>query len=1250
MAAPAEEAGTMAALACSRERAEGLVARAGGYVVVANVNSPAQVVVSGDADAVEEVVRLAEAEEVKATVLPVANAFHSERVAGAAEHLREHAPVPGALPAPSVQLLSGMTGGEVAAGTDLREHFADQVLAQVDFVSVVEELARRCDVLVEVGPGAVLSGLARATLGPGGISCLPVESSPGVDRDRNLVIAHLFARGVAIDWDELYAGRLVRPFVPAPELKFVENPLELPLQLPEDESPVQLGDGGGSRLAELTGVGESELADYLARRGRFLGDVIRADLRTGPADEPAPQPTAEPATAAGGAVEDRLVELVAEMTGFPPETIPLEARLLDDLNLDSIKAAELVTRAADERGVGEGLDIAPLANASLREVAGAIRAAAPADDRPAPMAALVEVVADATGFPPETLTPELRLLDDLNLDSIKAAEVVLETAGRLGVAEEAAPDPSTFANATLAEVATALAGAGAGAPAAARDAFEGRESWVRDFVVEDVEQPLGDERADVSGARLVVLGDADEGIREAFARAGADLHDVVSDDSVTHVVAVLPHESDLRTAIELLRAAVDAPAGARRTVVFVERGGELGAAAFAASVHHERPDLRVRVVEVDPALEPRAVADCVLAELATPDAFAAARYDAGLTRRVRCPRVEDPLGHEPRGIHWSPKDVILATGGGKGITAECALALAGTTGASFALVGSSPEGDEVAATLERFQQAGRRARYYRCDVSDADAVGSLVEQVRGELGEITGVLHGAGANTPRRVEQTSADDAAAEAAPKVLGALNLARALADRPPKLLVGFSSIIGVTGMPGNAWYGFANEALDRILRRFGDEHPETAVLSLAYSIWGEVGMGAKLGSSEHLGRMGIAAIPTGEGVRRFLRLVERRPSDPHVVVAARLRGLDTWNPDRPPLPRASRFLEDVLHVEPGVEVVARARLTLDRDSYLRDHVYKGSHLLPTVFGLEAMAQAAAYAAGETAFGAVRIEDVLLERPIAVDPGTGAEVEIRAEVLEGAERRVRASIGTAKTGFSVDHFSATFVLGAEPEPVREEIELPPEPLPIRPEEDLYGRLLFQGPQFRRIRAVHRLDAGECVLVAEEREPDDPYLLGDPFFRDALLHGAQLVVPQSLCLPVGVASIEIRPAEGVGARVVRVVNEGRTGDFENAQVVATDEGGRVLARLRGYRLRILERLEENPSAEAIADPSRRDAALLRDELERRAAALGVQVPAPAFAYTDDLHALSADERHELERPIFGEAVARFLANGGGAP
>jgi enediyne polyketide synthase len=347
---------------------------------------------------------------------------------------------------------------------------------------------------------------------------------------------------------------------------------------------------------------------------------------------------------------------------------------------------------------------------------------------------------------------------------------------------------------------------------------------------------------------------------------------------------------------------------------------------------------------------------------------------------------------------------------------------------------------------------------------------------------------------------------------------------------------------------------------------------------------------------------------------------------------------------------------HIEPGVEVVARTHLTLERDPYLEDHVYNGSHLLPTVFGLEAMAQAAAYAVGATELGTLRVEDVRLERPIVAHPVEGVSIEIRAEVLEretaDGERRVRTSIGTERTGFARDHFSATFVLGVEVDAPNEQIDLPEAPLDVRPTEDLYSWLLFQGPRFQRLRAVHSLDSDGCAFTTEALpETTEPYLLGDPFFRDTLLQSGQLTAPQDLCLPVHIERIEVYPTRRApGLRTAVAYDKVQGERFIDVSVVAVDDEGRVVERLEGYRSRILEHRDENPTAEEIAEPGERDAALLRRELAENARAFGVAAPEASIAYVPGIHAHSREERHTLELPVVNETVARVLANRKGMP
>ncbi len=122
------------------------------------------------------------------------------------------------------------------------------------------------------------------------------------------------------------------------------------------------------------------------------------------------------------------------------------------------------------------------------------------------------------------------------------------------------------------------------------------------------------------------------------------------------------------------------------------------ALAFARTLHLERRDLHVRVLDFAKSIAPATVAGLVLDELmldssATAEgSFAAVGFDEALTRRVPVADLCEPATWRPRAVVWSDKDVILVTGGAKGIMAECALGVARETGATLALIGRGESG------------------------------------------------------------------------------------------------------------------------------------------------------------------------------------------------------------------------------------------------------------------------------------------------------------------------------------------------------------------------------------------------------------------------------------------------------------------------------------------------------------------------------------------------------------------------------
>lgn len=163
-AVPVGEGAMAALLGLELEDVEAVAAAAAGEDVcaVANDNSPGQVVVSGDAIAVERAVELARERGAKrAVLLPVSAPFHCALMAPAAEVMAEALETT-AISVPVPVLVANVTAESVAAPDTIRRLLVEQVTGTVRWrESVLYMKAEGVDSLVEAGAGKVLSGLAR---------------------------------------------------------------------------------------------------------------------------------------------------------------------------------------------------------------------------------------------------------------------------------------------------------------------------------------------------------------------------------------------------------------------------------------------------------------------------------------------------------------------------------------------------------------------------------------------------------------------------------------------------------------------------------------------------------------------------------------------------------------------------------------------------------------------------------------------------------------------------------------------------------------------------------------------------------------------------------------------------------------------------------------------------------------------------------------------------------------------------------
>ncbi|GHO91077.1 hypothetical protein KSF_011250 [Reticulibacter mediterranei] len=524
-------------------------------------------------------------------------------------------------------------------------------------------------------------------------------------------------------------------------------------------------------------------------------------------------------------------------------------------------------------------------------------------------------------------------------------------------------------------------------------------------------------------------------------------------------------------------------------------------------------------------------------------------------------------------------DVLLVTGGGKGIAAECAFALAQETGVTLALLGRShPQYDPILAEhLTKLEIAGIHYHYVSIDVQDALGVAQAIHEIEARLGPITAILHGAGVNDPALLSTLNEETFKKTLAPKVRGLENILSAISPQRIKYLIAFGSIIARTGMQGEAHYALANEWLGHITEAFQRAYPACFCLCIEWSVWSGVGMGERLGRVEALRAEGIMPIPVEAGIALFRQLLSQRQTTARIVVSGRFSTVPTLKMATWQLPFL-RFLEKPLIFYPGVELVVDVEMSTTTDLYLNDHQLEDERLVPAVIGLEAMAQIAMAVTGKQVRPS--FTDVRFVRPLVIPEQRS--VTLRMMALVQHDGSVEVAIRCSETTYQTNHFQAVCHFSQQCVEQRSlqwpasgetivQLQLP---------DDLYGQLLFHRGRFQRILRYTYLHARECIAEIAPytsgawfaRYLPSEFILGDPASRDAIIHAIQACIPQATLLPVRVESLSFAEQPFVPGEKIRVYarERERQGDSFIYDVEARNSDGQLLEQWSGLHLQLV--------------------------------------------------------------------------------
>jgi len=166
-AADARPGGMAAVIGPDAEAVEALcaeIATEHGTLTPANYNSPGQIVVSGESEAIAALRAVGKSRGARVIPLPVSGAFHSPLMAPAADAFSAMLnDVP--LAVPRVPVVQNVTATPTTNPDAIRDALARQITGSVRWM---QSLCAMRDMgttrFVEIGPGTVLTGLVQRTL------------------------------------------------------------------------------------------------------------------------------------------------------------------------------------------------------------------------------------------------------------------------------------------------------------------------------------------------------------------------------------------------------------------------------------------------------------------------------------------------------------------------------------------------------------------------------------------------------------------------------------------------------------------------------------------------------------------------------------------------------------------------------------------------------------------------------------------------------------------------------------------------------------------------------------------------------------------------------------------------------------------------------------------------------------------------------------------------------------------------------
>jgi acyl transferase domain-containing protein/NAD(P)-dependent dehydrogenase (short-subunit alcohol dehydrogenase family) len=610
--------------------------------------------------------------------------------------------------------------------------------------------------------------------------------------------------------------------------------------------------------------------------------------------------------------------------------------------------------------------------------------------------------------------------------------------------------------------------------------------------------------------------------------------------------------------------------------------------------------------------DPRKIAPAVAKEILTPGPV-----EIGLDSEYRCTLTLESKPYPGGQLNLDSDDVLVVSGGARGITSAAVLALSRHVKPRLVLLGRSPHptdeplwlssiedeagmkkaildnqfkgntpspaeiekiyknymaNREISRNLAALISTGASVQYYSVDIRNFEAVRTIIDAIRLDHGPITGIIHGAGVLEDRLIIDKTLAQFERVFDTKVMGLNNLLKATRNDALKYLVVFSSVAARFGNKGQVDYAMANEALNKIAQAESFRRDDCRVIAINWGPW-DGGM-VTVGLKREFERKGIHLISPDEGARSLIcEMMTPKNAAVEVVIGAEIE-------DRKELRVPALVKSPTVIKKQQFTQCFEREIDISQFPVLNSHIIDDKPVVPLALIMEWFGHGALHQnPGLILHG---LDDTRVLKGIRLEHEKhhirlfAGKLEKKGEFYEvGVELR-----GGPETGQEVIHSRAKAILSDHP------VAAPPYQFSkamiagayTKNIQDIYDEILFHGSQLRGIRKIVSCSARGMVAQISSAPGPKEWIsaplrdrwIADPLVLDCAFQMAILWCfeeKEIVSLPSYVSSYrQYRhqfPTEGVTAvlEASEVSNHKLRGDF-----TFYDSSGEIVARLTGYQ------------------------------------------------------------------------------------